>query len=373
MPMTRRRALSLIGGGTVLAAAAGAGSFLATRTPHAAIAPWGAAGTYDDARLNALSWALLAPNPHNRQPWQAELIGSDALRLYRDPARALPQTDPLGRQLTIGMGCFVELMVIAASAGGHAVDLALFPQGTGEGAPVAEARFLPGQATPDPLFAHIPARGTIREAYDDAPPTPAAANALGAFARVVTAPDQVVALRALTWDGWLTEALTPAAHGESVDLMRIGRREIEASPDGLAMGGPFLESLALAGLLTRESQRDPDSRGFRTGVQMFERIIAATPAFAVITTTGNDAATHVDIGRRWMRFDLTATGLGLVTHPLLQVTQEYAEMAPLRAQAQALLAGEGETVQFIARLGHGPQRQFPAPRWPLETIILNAG
>ena len=372
MTMTRRRALTLIGGGTVLAAAAGAGGFLATRTPHAAIAPWSAAGSYGDARLDALSWALLAPNPHNRQPWQAELIGADALRLFRDPARDLPQTDPHGRQLTIGMGCFVELMIIAASASGHAVDLTLFPQGTGEGAPVAEARFLPGQAAPDRLFAHIPERGTTREAYDEAPPDAGAIAALSPFARVITAPDQVAALRELTWDGWLTEALTPAAHGESVDLMRIGRREIEANPDGLAMGGPLMESLALAGLLTREAQRDPQSRGFQTGIRMFERILAATPAYAVITTPGNDAATHIDIGRRWMRFDLTATGLGLTTHPLLQATQEYAEMAALRERAQAMLADEGERVQMISRLGRGPARPFPAPRWPLETIILNA-
>ena len=372
MPMTRRCALTLIGGGTVLAAAAGAGAFLATRTPHAAIAPWNDAGGYADARLNALSWALLAPNPHNRQPWQAELIGDDALRLYRDSARDLPQTDPNGRQLTIGMGCFIELMIIAASASGHAIDLTLFPQGTGEGAPVAEAHFLPGQATTDPLFAHIPDRGTTREAYDDAAPDTAAIAALSPFARIITAPDQVAALRQLTWDGWRTEALTPAAHGESVGLMRIGRREIEANPDGLAMGGPLMESLALAGLLTREAQRDPESRGFQTGMEMFERNLAATPAYAVITTPGNDPATHIDIGRRWMRFDLTATRLGLTTHPLLQVTQEYAEMAPLRAQAQAMLADEGETVQMISRLGRGPARAFQSPRWPLETIILDA-
>ncbi|MCC5987683.1 MAG: twin-arginine translocation pathway signal protein [Pararhodobacter sp.] len=368
MPVTRRSALALIGGGSVLAASAGAGGFLATRTPHAALAPWGAAGGYDDARLNALSWALLAPNPHNRQPWQARLIGSDALRLYRDPARTLPQTDPFGRQLTIGMGCFIELMSIAASASGHAVDLALFPQGEGAGRPVAEARFTAGAASPDPLFAHIPTRRTNREAYEQRRPAPAAITALEPHARVITDPDDVAALRRLTWDGWLREALTPAAHGESVDLMRIGRREIEANPDGVALGGAFMETLALAGLLTRDSQRDPESRGFRTGVRIFERVLAATPAYAVITTQGDDARTHIEIGRRWMRFDLTATAQGLSVHPLLQVTQEYAEMAPFRAQAQAMLAGEGETVQLIARLGHGP-RVDPAPRWPLETRL----
>lgn len=369
MSLSRRHMLALIGGGTVLATTAGAGAFLTTRTPHAALAPWTSAGRYGDARLDALSWALLAPNPHNRQPWQAELVGADGLRLYRDHARDLPQTDPFGRQLTIGMGCFIELMIIAASAGGHEVELTLFPQGEAPGAPVAAARFIEGAAAPDPLFAHVPERRTNREAYDPRLPEPAARAALAPHARVITDADAVAALRRLTWDGWLTEAMTPAAHGESVDLMRIGRREIEANPDGLSLGGPLLESLALAGILTRESQRDPESRGFRIGIDMYAEILAATPAYAVISTRGNDARAHIDIGRKWLRFDLTATAHALAVHPLLQVTQEYAEMASLRAEAQAMLAGPGETVQMIARLGYGPAVP-PAPRWALETRLL---
>ena len=372
MTLSRRKTLALIGGGAVLAAGAGAGTFAATRTPHAAIAPWTTAGTPTDPRLAALSWALLAPNPHNRQPWLAELAGTETIRLFRDPARDLPQTDPFGRQLTIGMGCFLELMVIAASATGHAVDLDIFPDGSDPHAPVATARLIPrAVAGVDPLFAHIPARRTTRDAYRDQPPTPEAVAALSEYAQVVTDARSVAQLRDLTWQGWLTEGLTPAAHGETVDLMRIGKAEIEANPDGIALGGAFLETLALLGILTRASQRDPDSRGFRTGVEMYEKIIAATPAFAVITTDSNDPATHIDVGRRWMRFDLTATALGLRVHPLLQVTQEYPEMADLRAQAQAHLAPPGATVQMIARLGPGPT-VGPAPRWPLETRLRHA-
>ncbi|MEL7184492.1 MAG: twin-arginine translocation pathway signal protein, partial [Pseudomonadota bacterium] len=77
--MSRRKMLSLVGGGTVLAATGASAAFLATRTPHAALAPWDRAGSYGDPRLRALSWGLLAPNPHNRQPWQAELRGTDTV------------------------------------------------------------------------------------------------------------------------------------------------------------------------------------------------------------------------------------------------------------------------------------------------------
>ena len=83
MQMSRRKSLALIGGGTILAAAVPIGGFLATRTPTKALEPWDRAGNYDDPRLRALSYALLAPNPHNRQPWEIELIGDDRLAIHR--------------------------------------------------------------------------------------------------------------------------------------------------------------------------------------------------------------------------------------------------------------------------------------------------
>ncbi|MEM7488111.1 MAG: twin-arginine translocation pathway signal protein, partial [Pseudomonadota bacterium] len=127
--LSRRKTLALIGGGTILAATASAGTFLTTRTPRAALAPWDAAGGYADPRMSALSYALLAPNPHNRQPWEAELTGADGITLWRDPARNLPVTDPFDRQLTIGMGCFLELCRMAAAARGFATETVLFPEG----------------------------------------------------------------------------------------------------------------------------------------------------------------------------------------------------------------------------------------------------
>jgi len=68
MTLSRRKAIALIGGGTILAAGAAGTGFLTTRTPTKALAPWTAAGKYSDPRKRALSFALLAPNPHNLHP-----------------------------------------------------------------------------------------------------------------------------------------------------------------------------------------------------------------------------------------------------------------------------------------------------------------
>jgi hypothetical protein len=116
MTFPRRKFLSLLGGGVVLAAVPV--GHAVTRTPQTALQPWQRAGRYDDPREKALSFALLAPNPHNRQPWIADLGREGEVTLLADPARLLPQTDPFDRQITIGMGCFLELMRMAAAEDG---------------------------------------------------------------------------------------------------------------------------------------------------------------------------------------------------------------------------------------------------------------
>lgn len=125
----RRQVLGLIGGGTVIAAVtAGSGCNSECGVDRSARAPWGQAGKYADYRKRALSYALLAPNPHNRQPWLVRLDGADSLTLYVDLDRRLPATDPFDRQITIGCGAFLELLSIAAAAEGYRTDIAFFPR-----------------------------------------------------------------------------------------------------------------------------------------------------------------------------------------------------------------------------------------------------
>lgn len=367
MPLNRRQMIGVIGGGTVLAATAGGALFAATRTPEKALAPWDTAGGYDEPRRRALSYAVLAPNPHNRQPWLVDLDDPDTVVLYRDPSRDLPETDPHARQLTIGLGCFLELMTTAASQTGHAVALELFPDG--EAGPVAIARFADG-AAPDPLFAHVMSRRSCKEPFEDRPVPAPLVDRLAPHADIVTDPQRVAALRDLTLDAWMVEASTHRTLKESVDLMRFGKREINANPDGIDLGGAFLESMMVIGMLSREDQLNPDSTGFKEGARIYREMLTATPAYAVLKTPGNDRVQQIDAGRRWLRLNLMTTSLGLALHPVSQALQEFPEMAPHYATAHRLLAGPGETVQMLGRLGFGPQVDR-SPRWPLETRIID--
>jgi len=367
MTLSRRKMIGLIGGGVVLTATATAGGFLTTRRPTRALTPWSAAGTFTEPRMKALSYAILAPNPHNRQPWVAELRGEDQLIIHRDKTRNLPETDPFDRQLTIGMGCFLELLRMAAAEDGYELMTELFPQG--ENGPVAVVQFAQGGAK-DPLFAHVFDRHTNRNGYEDRPIEAGAKTALAEFATIISAKTEVSALRTLTWEAMEIEMMTRHVMQESVDLMRLGKAEIEANPDGISLGGPFLESLKLVGMLRREDQLDPTSTGFKQAYDMIHKAMNATNAFAAITSRGNTRFDQINAGRDWIRLHLAATGHGLSMQPVSQALQEYPEMAAHYSQAHHMLAEPGETVQMLGRLGYGPAIGA-SPRWPLETRIAH--
>ena len=384
MTNPRRKFLKLAGGGIVLAAAAGAGGFLATRTPNKALRPWSDAGQgYDEPRLQALSYAILAPNPHNRQPWIADLSVADEVRLFADTDRLLKETDPFDRQITIGLGCFLELLVLAAGARGYRVDLDLFPQGADSAAldarPVAIARFSHDQGlSPDPLFAHVLERRSHKEPFDTEKAVgnqalESVANSYSGFLEIAATnePGRVAELRDLTWQAFETEYRTPSKLQESIDLMRLGKCEIEANPDGIGIGGPFMESLILAGVLSREALADPASASFDIGLEAYRDICFSANAFVWVVSKDNLRTTQIEAGRAWLRINLAATSTGLGLHPLSQALQEYAEMESHYNEVHRRLAPGGGTVQMLGRLGYAPPIA-PSPRWPVQSRLKNA-
>jgi hypothetical protein len=378
MALSRRRFIALASGGVVLAATAGVG-LAVTRTPRTATLPWAAAGQGDDPRLRALSWAVLAPNPHNRQPWIADVGRPGEVWLYADPARALPETDPFDRQITIGLGCFLELLRMAAAAEGWRAEVTPFPEGedpaTLDARPVARVVFSDGDAAPDPLFAHVPARRSLKEPFDTARALPAdtvaqvaaLAGPGAAFGGSVAEAD-VAFWRGLTREALRIEVETPRTFQESVDLFRIGHRAVDATPDGIDFTGPVFESLRLAGMFSRESAGDPGSMAYRQGLAAVFANTDTAMGHLWLVSAGNARADQLAAGADWLRINLACTALGLGFQPLSQALQEFPEMAGPHAQAHDRLAPGGGTVQMLARIGYGPETG-PSPRWPLETRL----
>lgn len=376
MAVTRRSIILGAGGAGVALVATGA-VWRVMRQPTTAVSPWKiTAPGPADPRLDALRYAILAPNPHNRQPWQIELIGQDRALLRCDLDKRLPATDPFDRQIVIGFGTFIELARIAAAERGYRIDVAPFPEGEPESRldfrPVALLTFRSDPTVKrDPLFAAIVRRHTNRNIYASTPPTHAQLAFIGARDAMTSVDTHLLtALKPLTVRAITTETLTPHTFRESINLMRIGAAEMDATPDGLAVGGPLVEAMQAAGLIDHQAMADPSSTAFKTGLQMMQDQCGSLPAILWIATPANSRADQLDAGRRYVRAALRATAVGLGMCPMSQALQEYPEMADDFARIHAMFGLKGDQrLQMLARIGAAAP-VLPAPRWPLEHHLV---
>jgi hypothetical protein len=383
----RRSFIRLLGGGVVLAAG-GASVGYASSLPEAAIQPWRAPEAQTDTRRFMLAHALLAPNPHNRQPWIADLREPGLIHLICDGERLLPETDPFGRQILIGCGAFIELAVIAAAQRGIAVEVRLLP----DGAPAANA--LPqgtrvatlalgaaGSASADPLYPQIVRRHTHKGAYDSARALPeglaaawqTTARAFGTFgiqAGVITGDAAMAPIRRITREAYEIEAVTPATWLESARLMRIGPEAIVTHRDGISLNSPMVRALHAVGLF------DPMEVPQR-GKSSLQRIMDRWAPFETgsgylwLGSAGNERATQIASGRAYVRMHLQATAAGVEMHPLSQALQEFPQMrGPYAAIHRAVGLEPGtSTLQMLSRVGVAAAPVSPSPRRDLGTLI----
>lgn len=375
MTISRRGILAAgLGGGILIA---GGGVWRAARMPQTAFGPWQLdPNPPKDVRLDAFRHAILAPNPHNRQPWEIRLVGDDAAMITCDLGRRLPVTDPFDRQITIGFGTFLELARIAAAERGYAMEIEPFPEGEDPHAldrrPIARLRFTQNPAVArDPLFDQITRRRSNKEEYDLSKPVSQSdlAKVVGDGDTGTIDPEWIAALREQIVAGIDKEITTPKAYMESVNLMRIGAAEVDANPDGISLNGPMFEIGKMLGLVDRAALADMDVAVFKQGLSGLRATYGSIPALFWIVTPSNSRVEQLEAGRRYVRANLRATALGLGMHPMSQCMQEYEEVAPMYARVHELLGATGkQRVQMIARIGYGPA-VGPAPRWPMETHL----
>jgi nitroreductase len=380
-----RRKFLIAAGGAGLALVGVGGVVVATRRPSRGLRAWAQAETTtSDVRLDAFRRAILAPNPHNRQPWQIRLVGDDTAIITCDLERRLPQTDPFDRQITIGFGCFLELARIAAAERGYQMDMTVFPDGEPQprlnSTPIARLKFVADASVPkDPLFGAIVRRRSSKVAFEQQRSVDPAVLAgltnvgiAGAMSQATSDPALVSDLRSLTWRAWMIEAGTARTWMESIDLMRIGRAEIEANPDGIALGGAIMEALAVTGQVTRAKLADPNASAFKMGVDRYRSMLERTSSYLWISTPANTRADQVAAGRAYVRMNLAATAGGIAVHPVSQALQEFPEMAgELDDLHRRLGIAAPARVQMLARIGYAAAVE-PTVRWPLDAKVLGS-
>lgn len=349
-----------------------------------------------DPRRFALAHAILAPNPHNTQPWQVDLDDSDGMTLYCDLDRRLDFTDPLDRQVTIGCGAFLHHYWIALTKVGRGCEFQFFPDGAPAAAerldarPIAFARAVPldtSEPGPDLFVDHITIRRTNRTIYEARVPADEQLNAIVAAAldwrqsapgaeaplQAVWTSDaaRVARLRDLVWQGYDREMRTEGAAAETFKWLRFGHDEIARHGDGLGMSGAALPVLKAIGMLDRDDLINPDSFANKTAADDWRRKAESAPAFIWLTTLDDSPIARLNAGFAYARLNLAATAHGLALHPWSQVLQEYEEMANLYARTRQELGVGTCTVQMLARIGYG-EPVDPSARRGVEPILRRA-
>lgn len=385
--MNRRAFIRLAGGGIVFAALP-AITGCSSELPSEAIAAWQGPTNDSDAREWILSYAILAPNPHNLQSWLVDLRQPDEITLYCHLARLLPETDPYSRQIMLGHGTFLELLDIAARERGLRADIKLFPEGEFDATridqrPVARIRLsTDSKIRRDPLFAQILKRHTNREAYEARAIPPA--SVAGITDAIMTypvrvgfvssdKPDLLARHRAIAAEAWRIEMVTPRTILESYKVLRVGPDEIAKHRDGLTLNKPMPRLLVSLGLFDRSKAPAPDDYAVTSQIEEFNSKLQSTPAFFWMVTEGNNRTTQINAGRAYVRAQLAATKHGLSMQPISQALQEYPEMSKPYAAIHQLLGAprSRDTVQMWVRFGYAPTIR-PSPRRGLKEHIIKS-
>ncbi len=327
-----------------------------------------------------LSYAILAANPHNKQPWIVDLTGPSSLDLYVDRQRLLPETDPPARQIHIGQGTFLENLELAARQHGYRANIDYFPKGeygnaVVEDKPVASVTLNEDASNmKDPLFEMILRRQSNKRAYTEAPLT---ADQLARLRTALTDPrleltvsdDTVLKdeLSEIMIEAMRIETASKSRDAETIAMFRFNDEERSHYRDGFSVAqsgmSGFKGWVAESFFLSRDdTEKDSTSFG-EQAVDLTTKHAQSAAAFGWISTANNTRVDQVVTGRAYERLNLTATALGIAMHPMSQVLQEYLDMVDLQKRFLAYLdIPEGHTVQMLFRLGvaepveHSPRR-----------------
>jgi nitroreductase len=290
-------------------------------------------------------YGVLAPSPHNTQPWQFRVAGG-ALRITPDATRALPVADPRRRGLAISLGCSAMSILVAAAAAGLAMTLEIGP---GAGVRLAVADGDPDQDLAR-LFGALATRVTDKRGYPPQPVEPPSVPVpAGIGISYVADPDTRAQVADLHRQAVGELARTNSFSSELAGWLRTDqadpRRDGMTLPMPADQAGAVIAELARSGEPLRElGERDA-------------RALAAGPLVGFLTSGRDSETDWIRTGLAWQRLSLVAHASGLAVAPLTAVVED-----PHARQAAAALVAPGQQVQMLFRLGTSPGPLSPTAR-----------
>ncbi|MGV8882335.1 MAG: Acg family FMN-binding oxidoreductase [Rhodoglobus sp.] len=349
--------------------------------PAVYLQPWSATyyQQFTDPRMQVVAQAILAPSGHNMQPWTVKLDTSDphVLYLYADPTRLTPAVDPEARQTLVSQGTFLGYLQVAAKHLGYSASFEFFPNGSYDESdlnhsmselPVARISLATDLPATSDDYGSLFLSDTNRAPYGDAPLTAPQIEELSALSdsssatlSILTAKRDLTLLGDWGVEGTLIETEYSAATSESSAVFHSTEQAKNEARAGFAVEGQGTTGLmkyVLQGLITIVPAVNDDAAAAKNAIAMTDAAVAHTPAYALISTTGNTRTEQVGAGILYAQFSLHARTLGLVMQPLSQVLQEYPTMAAPYAAIHAEYAPNGQTIQMLVRIGT-PTAEYP--------------
>jgi len=332
--------------------------------------------------IEAVRYGITAPSAHNTQPWRIELVSDSEARLYMDPERLLPATDPPARQTHMSHGTFVELMAIGASHFGYRADIELLPDGEMSPAdfgakPTAYIRLVEApDVAVDPLFSYVLVRRTSRLPHEGAMVTqdelasilehaqrPGLQTGLISEAQLPEALDIVRAAMTIEVNDY-------ELYDETRHWFRFSKREVKEHRDGLSISTAGLTGFAAGSanmfLNAKNFHKEKNRNRYQ---ETFGEAVASTRGLLFMKSTKNDMVDWIETGRAYARAQLAGEMLGLRFQPVSQVLQEYPQMDALRQRFEAFMGVEPPAkVQMLVRIGRTATPGL-SPRRPIGDFI----
>jgi hypothetical protein len=318
--------------------------------------------------MEILYLASLAPSGHNTQPWVVRILEPSHWVIGSDKKRWLPAVDPENRELLLGIGAFIENLVLAAGTFGYEVDIQITANSSLE-RDIAEIRLKKGKTADFPLE-KIRKRRTVRSGYTDQEIKAedlkyiTKHDATSCTVANVHSPHsfyfpnnslQGKYLQEGTIAANRAQAFRDPAQEELASWIRWSNKDARQYRNGLT--SESMEIRGFAGWYVRNfyNRESVLKKSFREQtVDIVSKQVKTCGGWLVVTSADSNIPTLIDYGRVFGNMLLKIREKMIAIHPMTQMLEE--EAWKNRIVKELGISGE---VQWILRIGY--LKSYPDP------------